>query len=208
MCFKKALKDIRRLVLYFFWLILLSSCISQKVYFNTLAESKSSDIFDIEKFNHLSKQGEYYDTLNDGTVIRCFGDDSTNYVRYETPPYPSVFQIYREFHTNGILKKKGLNFENNFGKGIWREYDKEGNLIKEKNYDEGYEYSFEDVVKFLRLRGVDLFHRYTSITRNNGVWNIVYVKGDKYPKDIYDIDIDGKTGKVLSKAKNVFQEGS
>ncbi len=187
--------------------LLILNCMSEKVYFNTLAESKSSDTFDIEEFEKRKIGHQYFDTLKGGTVIRRTSSN-IEYSEYETPPPPNLLEVYRGFHLNGKLKIKGIYYPNDVELGIWREYDDEGNLIKEENYDEGYEYSFEDVVKFLRLRGVDLFHRYTSITRNNGVWNIVYVKGDKYPKDIYDIDIDGKTGKVLSKAKNVFQEGS
>ncbi len=180
---------------------------SQKVYINTLAESKSSDTFDIEKFNRLEKGGEYRDTLKDGTIIRRMSSD-TDFSEFENPPPPSILRVYRSFHLNGKLKMKGISFPNSVALGVWREYDKEGNLIKEENHDEGYEYSFEDIVSFMRLRNVDLFHRYTDIMRNKGVWNLVYVKGESYPKHIYNIKIDGKTGKIISKTKNVFQEGS
>ncbi len=176
---------------------------SEKVYFNTLADSKSSDTFDIEKFNRLEKGGEYRDTLQDGTVIRRISSE-VDFIEFETPPPPSILRVSRSFHLNGNLKMKGMSYRSDEDLGIWREYDEQGNLIKEENYDEGYDYSFEDVVKFLRIRGVDLFGKYTSIRRNDGVWEVSYVKGNGYPKYFHVFSIDGKTGEVLSSDKNEF----
>ena len=37
---------------------------------------------------------------------------------------------------------------------MWYEYDTNGKLIKEINYDEGYKYSFEDVLLFCKLKKI------------------------------------------------------
>lgn len=177
---------------------------SEKVYFNTLAESKSSDVFDIEEFERRKIGGnQYFDTLKDGTVIRRIASD-TYFLEYEPPPFPAILEVFRSFHLNGKLKIKGLRYPNRFGKGIWREYDEEGNLIKEENYDEGYEYSFEDVVKFLRLRGADLHDERTSIRRFDGIWELAYVKDKDEKSYYYSYSLDGKTGKVLEHSKNNY----
>lgn len=192
-------------ILILFSLVLFVSCQSAKTSYriNTLSESKSSDTFDIEKFNRLSTGGEYWDTLKDGTIIRRMSSD-IDFVEFAPPPIPNIMEIYKSFHLNGKLKVEGLRYPNKFGKGVWREYDEQGNLIKEEDYDEGYEYSFEDLLKFIYSRNIDLFDKYTSIRRYDGIWKVIYVQGEGYPKHIYDVTIDGKTGKIISDHKNEF----
>ncbi len=175
----------------------------QEYRINILSESKSSDTFDIEKFNRLEKGGEYRDTLKDGTIVRRISSD-IDFAEFETPPPPSILEIFRSFYLNGKLKSKGLYYPNDVELGVWQEYDEEGNLIKEEDYDEDYEYSFEDLLKFIYRRDIDLFDEYTSIRRSDGIWKVAYVQGKGYPKHIHDVTIDGKTGKIISDHKNEF----
>ncbi|WP_338813235.1 hypothetical protein V9L05_18020 [Bernardetia sp. Wsw4-3y2] len=197
----------KQLIFLFILTTLISSCISQKVYINILEESKTTDTFDIEQFEEKKIGSQYYDTLDDGTIVRRMSSD-IDFVEYETPPSPNLLEVYRSFYLNGNLKRKGIYYSNDVALGVWRDYDKEGNLIKEENYDEGYEYSFEDVVKFLRLRGADLHDERTSIRRFDGIWELAYVKDKDEKSFYYSYSLDGKTGKVLEHSKNnYFIEG-
>ena len=61
----------------------------------------------------------------------------------------SYFKIIKVYNNNGDIKLKGIGFNGNaFQKGIWYEFDEQGNLIKEIDYDKPYKFTFEDLLKF------------------------------------------------------------
>ncbi|WP_159289301.1 hypothetical protein [Tenacibaculum maritimum] len=162
--------------------------------------------FDIIRYKQKKQRTPEYDGyyLKDSTYIRQFGNKNSGYTEYETPPPPAIFQIYREFHTNGNLKLEGETFPNDFNKGIWKEYDQDGKLIKETDYDKGFDYTWEDLLKLLKEREVDIKHRYTTIRKDEGEWWVYYVKGIY----IYNIRINGRTGKITLDDKDIYEEGS
>ena len=90
--------------------------------------------------------------------------------------------------------------------GIWYEYDEEGNLIREIDTDEGYDFSWEEVIRYcwkheipLALGYVDSGY-YTSIYKETDeetgrpFWRIDY---QSKAEEITILDLDGKTGKEL-----------
>jgi len=172
---------------------------SQKIYVNKLSESKSTDTFDIEKFNRLKTGHQYYDTLDDGTIIRYLSSD-VDFEKEEPPPFPAILEVYSSFHLNGKLKLKGLHYPSRVELGVWREYDEKGNLITEENYDEGYEYSFEEVINFMLLHSINIRDKMTIISRTKGNWGITYLL-DGFPFYWRTIILDGKTGKKLEDKK-------
>ncbi|WP_165605766.1 hypothetical protein [Flavivirga aquatica] len=56
------------------------------------------------------------------------------------------------------MKLTGEFFPNDFEKGIWKEYDEEGNLIKETDYDAPYKYTWEDILSFIKKRGIIIIY--------------------------------------------------
>ena len=55
------------------------------------------------------------------------------------PPF-TYYKEVRTFHKNGVLKKSGKRFFcSSIDIGIWREYDNQGNLIKETDEDKKFE---------------------------------------------------------------------
>lgn len=187
-----------------FSLVLIIGCRSTKTgyHINTLEESQSSDTFDIEKFKKRTNNfqySDYLDTLSDDTIIRrmFFISDKT-FIEREKPPLPNLFIIFRSFYPNGQLESKGLQFPDGFSKGIWYEYDEEGNLIEAKNHDEGYDFSFEKVLQFIKRKNLNIRHSHSHIGRGNGIWYIVSIDDREYPYTMRSIQLDGKTGKKLS----------
>ena len=106
----------------------------------------------------------------------------------------------RSFHLNGKLKLKGLYYPSRVELGVWKDYDEEGNLITEENYDEGYEYSFKEVINFMRLHSINIRDKWTRISRGDGRWYISYLL-DGLPSYQRIIVLDGKTGKKLEDRK-------
>ena len=162
------------------------------------------DTFDIEKFDkNKNHRKEYADTLYNGTIIKQ-RERKREYI--ETIKYKDKhIEDFNSYHKNGKLKIQGYFLENDFYKGIWKEYDEQGNLIKETDYDKGFDYTWEDLLKLLKKREVDIKDTgNTTIRKDEGEWWVYYVEG----LYIYNIRIDGKTGKILLDDKDLFEEGS
>ncbi|GGX19180.1 hypothetical protein GCM10007384_20650 [Aquimarina muelleri] len=133
----------------------------------------------------------------------------------------SPFRIIKLFYNNGNIQRKSVFF--NYGnkgieKGIWYEYDKEGKLIKETNYDEGYAFTWDDVLNYCVSNNIPITLGYqttstydTSIERmhskefKRNVWKITYPDptgvgtGKGFPLEVKILD--GNTGKVLDTQK-------
>ena len=75
----------------------------------------------------------------------------------------TFFVLKNQYYKNGILKITGLYFKSSFRKGIWKEYDEQGHLIKETDYDKGFNYTWEDLLKFLKEREIKIIDRNTTI---------------------------------------------
>ncbi|MCO7185771.1 hypothetical protein NH341_10055 [Tenacibaculum sp. XPcli2-G] len=159
--------------------------------------------FDIESFNKHkdSIRNEYNRILDDGTTIRQW--ESTNEYIEITKSKNSYFEESRSFYKNGNLKMYVERFPNQFLKYLI-EYNENGKIIEETDYDKDFDYTWEDLLKLLKKRKVDILGRYTTIRKEEGNWRFSYVEGIY----IYDVIIDGKTGKILQDAKNEFEEGS
>ncbi|MFC5045096.1 hypothetical protein [Aquimarina hainanensis] len=164
--------------------------------------------FDIEAYNKKKKNpgyDGYY--LKDSTYIRQFdaGGDGiyTNYIEVITHPN-NFFQEYRVFHHNGKIKIDGLKFFNDFEKGIWKEYDEQGNLVKETDYDAPYKFTWENVLELIKERKIDMSHEQFRVIRGSSEkgtsWAIVYDKPKTHDK-LGVINIDGITGKITREAE-------
>ncbi|QKX07088.1 hypothetical protein HN014_19935 [Aquimarina sp. TRL1] len=161
--------------------------------------------FDLETFNKHKDtiRNEYNRTLDNGTVIRQRKgrEQYIEIIKYKD----KYIEDFNSYYKNGTLKISGYFLENDFYTGVWKEYNQEGKLIKETDYDKGFNYTWEDLLKLLKERKVDIKDTdNTTIRKDNGNWRFSYVKGIY----IYDVIIDSKTGKVLQDAKNEFDEGS
>ncbi len=159
--------------------------------------------FDIDRFEkNKNKLNEFNFVKDDGTVVEQI---ELKHVFVEDIILKGSFLIKkRQYYKTGFLKITGLYFNSSFKKGVWKEFDEQGRLIKETNYDKGFNYTWEDLVKSLEKRKVDIKGRNTTIRKEEGNWRFSYVEGIY----IYDVIIDGNTGKIIQDEKNEFEEGS
>ena len=107
---------------------------------------KTTERFDVQYYKNKIKEVNGKDGDNsfaiyvdrDSTQVKVYFDK--DYDALVTIPPFTYYKEVRIFHKNGILKKEGKRlFCSSVDIGIWREYDNQGNLIKETDEDNKFE---------------------------------------------------------------------
>ena len=113
-------------------------------------------------------------------------------------PYGSV-EVYSE-KTKSLLLE-GKIFSRNIKIEIWKEYDENGELIKETDWDSGYQFSIDSLIEKMKKEyDIDVLNREnTWVYRSYGEEKF-YEVGDRrnYPTDWFLLD--GNTGALLYRA--------
>jgi antitoxin component YwqK of YwqJK toxin-antitoxin module len=164
--------------------------------------------FNIQKFNeNKDAAGSYIFTLKDGTVVKQSGDQEIGYFEYSRKP-KALFGIRKGFYPSGGLKIKGKMYHNSFEKGEWKVYGSNGKLDRTVDYDEGYDYSWEDLSEYCNDNNINLFHVNTRIGRHNEdgkpFWTIQYKIP---PLNLLILSIDGKTGEIVEEKTVKLDKG-
>jgi antitoxin component YwqK of YwqJK toxin-antitoxin module len=168
--------------------------------------------FDIDKFSKSTKKETdvVREFLPNGNYIEM---SMANSGKYYTESYKgSYFMLSKSYYPNGNIKHKGIMFNVPWGapfqKGIWYEFDENGKLIKEVDYDKPYKYTFEDILKFCEEEVIPVtkgpvlqstgFHTIISrrIENENPIWEIEWLKKSNRVENII---LDGISGKVVSR---------
>ncbi len=159
---------------------------------------KEEQEFPEEEFMYPPSQCEYTDSV--GNVITVTKTE----VGYVTTKLKkgSLFGEYRCYFMNGNIQKSGEYYYQSFNCGIWREYDMKGYLIKETDMDKPYKnYSWHNVLDFVKKRNIDLYDELTNIDRyineeNIPCWSISWFnKRITLPR--YTI-IDARKGRIIT----------
>ncbi len=187
---------------YVLLLVLFIHCKAQ----NNTQKTTQMKTFDIETFeknkNHLN---EYKFIDNDSTVTIQSDDD---YEYYETiNPKKSFFQTINRYYKNGKIKLEGEIFEHFFQKGTWKEYDEQGHLIKETDYDAPYKFTWEDILKLIKDRKLDMNAYGFEVSRSFGFGRQEETTEEPFWAITHNISeedmllgviiIDGVTGKII-----------
>ncbi len=190
---------------------------------------KSSELLSKGKKTPIDNNGNFdYSNVeyNNTTVVYTFGQKDKYYISL-TYKKNSFYATKKTYHGNTMIKEKGIFFNGNENTklGVWYEFDSKGKVINKTNYDEGYNFSFEDILNYCKKNKINIelgdarkfeggFHSQILKGKRDGVkvWIINYQDGIKqaygniskngknYEYSIYDeIILDGKTGKILSK---------
>jgi len=129
--------------------------------------------------------------------------DVTGYYEYRVD-YPSPYKYYRYYDAFGNIEESGLSFYSVLT-GTGSQYDSSGNVIREEDYDAGYLFSIDMLIKKMEEEhAVDLlsFHK----VENQDV--IRYMEDKHLHIPVYEISsimfrmkylylVDGNTGKTL-----------
>lgn len=118
----------------------------------------------------------------------------------------SYFKVVKIYYPSRGIKTKGIAFNEGSPVGVWYYFDELGQLIKEEDTDEGYDFSPDDVIAYCVRHKIKLpkgHHDsgfYTRVIKQeldgNKIWTIWHqITGDK----VEEIVLDGRTGRELSK---------
>ncbi|WP_438712381.1 hypothetical protein ACSTS3_08425 [Aquimarina muelleri] len=156
------------------------------------------DTFDINTFDkHKDHLSRYNYIRKDSTVV----EQRTWQFGYEEVIMPknNLIHTFNKYNEDGKLMLTGDFFPNDFEKGIWKEYDEQGNLIKETNYDAPYKFTWEEVLEWIKERNINMESDYLIIARGSDEsgtsWDITWEKENK--SSLRRAFIDGITGKII-----------
>lgn len=165
--------------------------------------------FDIEKYENSKKNGEVRILIKDRLSIYMDYSEGYSHVIYSDLSY---FSCIKNYFKSGNIEIKGVSFNNGSEYGISYEFDKEGNLIKTINTDEGYDFSWEKVILYCEEHKIPLTKGFkefsgfqTTIYKKEEdgkkVWQITYqIAADK----LLQLVLDGKTGKKIEQKELDF----
>ena len=106
---------------------------------------KTTERFDVQYYKSIIKKKNSYEGATSAQYVErngtetyvSFNDDG--FVLQEIKPF-TYEMIVRNYYKNSIIKSKGKFLCHSSVKiGIWREYDNQGNLIKETDEDKKFE---------------------------------------------------------------------
>lgn len=156
------------------------SCIAQKNKKTTTM--KTTERFDVQYYKSIIKEKNSYEGATSVQYVErngtetyvSFNDDG--FVLQEIKPF-TYEMIVKNYYKNCILKSKGkLLCHSSVKIGIWREYDNQGNLIKETDEDKKFEK--------LRLKPINILRWLEHegyIDRKNGKGQEKFVKQGDAP---------------------------
>lgn len=148
-----------------FYFILLS-CNAQGSKKN-VSNAKNKAMTETIDFSKLEKQAvktpisateytyEFKETLGNGTIVTIDGSKAEGgFVERNILPPPSFATVYKEFYSNGAIKKKETNIGEYVKVGISTYYDESGNS-REVDEDKKFgKIKPEDALRFLAEKGV------------------------------------------------------
>ena len=166
-------------------LIASQSCVAQKN--KKTITMKTTERFDVQYYKSIIKKKNSYEGATSAQYVERNGTETyvsfneDGFVLQEIKPF-AYEMIVKNYYKNSIIKSKGKFLCHSSVKiGIWREYDNQGNLIKETDEDKKFEK--------LRLKPINILRwleKEGYIDRKTGKGQEKFVKeGDEPNIDIY-----------------------
>lgn len=173
--------------------------------------------FDIATFERHKKEHEnstyvgYTEIVSNDTLINYLKDKTPGYVQYATIKHPKESYLSYEsiYYENGNIKsEKTYGPGNGMLIGISRYYSKDGELQREVNEDEGYFFTFEQLMSLLDERGihfpkdVDLDYRYQIYkTIGEEEFKAYFVMYPLSEEADLTITVSGKDGSIIEEQR-------
>ena len=197
----------------FFITLLLSMlhCEAQN-YNNSSNTSDTMKLFDIKKYEQLKNETNNTSvqyTLDNGTLVKLSGNPQKggHYTEIISSP-DSPYSIYSEYNNENFRYTYGGKTFYNILVGIWKTFDKDGKLVKEINYDEGYKINIPELVALIKKDyHFDLMElkstNYVNSSYNNRYYIVVF-NSDKIHRT--EVMIDRTNGEIVRSETLKFSE--
>ncbi|PZF70986.1 hypothetical protein [Taibaiella soli] len=196
-----------------------SKKINSKNMFGTPYVDSNFEKFDFNLYNsRIDKSSPVFERISeDGTLVRLMNIQAGLF--YRATAHNSYFSVNKTYHSNGNIREKGLCFHvscGTFRKGTWFEFNEQGKLIKEINYDKYYKFTFEQVLAFCEREGIRVdkgpilqstgYHtiisrRVSIVFDDTSFWKIEWLKR---PDCIETIVLNGNTGAITSREERKY----
>ncbi|TGN23115.1 hypothetical protein [Empedobacter tilapiae] len=176
--------------------------------------------FNIKKFeenkgNRLMSNQYWYTLENYDVREFSFDDTNTNtkiYQRVITKEF-NPFKSYYYYYDNGIISKKVLNFNNSTL--TIKEYNRNGELVKETDFDKNFKHSFEQIHDFvLKEKNIDIYDTRQAVALRHDtphsplkkyyqihVLKSSFVDGQWYSQPNYSFLIADETGQIVKSSE-------
>ena len=203
-------------ILLFALLLCIYGCKAQKNNENT-NEMKTFNIkkFEENKGNRLMSNQYWYTLENYDVREFSFDDTNTNtkiYQRVITKEF-NPFKSYYYYYDNGIISKKVLNFNNSTL--TIKEYNRNGELVKETDFDKNFKHSFEQIHDFvLKEKNIDIYDTRQAVALRHDtprsplkkyyqihVLKSSFVDGQWYSQPNYSFLIADETGQIVKSSE-------
>lgn len=175
----------------------------------------TKQIYVDENNNEIEYLSLNYESHEKGINYSLFGSRLSGYTSREIAD-SSYIQITKGYYPNGKLAIKVLNFNGDSQLRIGREYrfDKDGNLNYAMRRDEGYDFTFEQLLEYLIeeeqvplksgfVYSGDRRANIKMITESNKkIWQIIWISTQlaENEKEV-TLKLDGKTGEVITRTE-------
>lgn len=122
-----------------------------------------------------------------------------------------VIGIYKEFYPDNNIKIKGIYCWFGFKIGKWYNYSEDGNLISVVDYDEGFNYSINEIFQYCETNNISLEKKQSGLRTEISKYiapdqkRYWYIQYPNYEKQCFiNIQIDALTGMVILKKEIEF----
>lgn len=147
---------------------------------------------------------EYEVIMDNDIYINISGNKNTGYGKYIKFNKDDDFKYGYSYFSSGELNGYGIEYINFFKKGVWYDYDIQGNIEKYKDYDSSYDFSWENVLEFLKEKKIskkDIYQISRGIEDGEPKWYVEQtIERGLEPEKTNRYILDGKTGKILKTA--------
>lgn len=158
-----------------------------------------SEKFDIMNYESYYANGRCCYEKDDCSISILELDDS--YSVQSEPAFPDMVCDFKQYDANTLLLKvNGQYLKNGSAKiGVWKEYDRDGCLIKKTDYEEGWRIGWDELLVLMEKEGIDL-RQVVSILRikndkSSGERNFVWIVGVLVTDALLvECSFDGLTG--------------
>ncbi len=128
--------------------------------------------FNIKRFEKNISKGINPITEADGTVVYQGGDSKSGYDEIRTNPKTPLFEEEILYYPTGERKRKRVSYKKYFFHGITYIYNKKGEIISTKDYNKGFDFSWEDLRKYCEKNNIDLSDEIFTRIRKEGTINL------------------------------------
>ncbi len=152
--------------------------------------------------------------ISGGKKININADATSIIVREKDKNTPYKLYKYYSAKTNNLLVSGFLYDDIHLG--LWKEYDEDGNLIKETDEDKDFQFTLNDLINKMKLKyNIDILDkknvrsasRYESDKLHKLVYEIQINKHSENKRDDVERFIfDGTTGKLIERAPLIYEE--